>query len=79
MSLLDVYLGQAGVVLHHFEAAMTQQPLQGEHIAATAQVGDGKRVPKAVWMAIADLRHPAQTRDQVSKRITIKAVPVGGE
>ena len=36
MSLLNVYPGQACVMLPHFEAAMAQQPLQGEYVAATA-------------------------------------------
>jgi hypothetical protein len=63
MRLLNVHLGQASVVLHHLEGVVPQQPLQAEHVSPAAQLGDGKGVPEAMRMTLADLRHGVQRRD----------------
>jgi hypothetical protein len=43
--LLDIHLGDAGVVLDHLQGGMTQQALQGKKVAAGAQVGDREGMP----------------------------------
>ena len=45
MSLLNIHLGNPGIMLDHFQRAMPKQGLQSELIAAGTQIGDGKRVP----------------------------------
>lgn len=45
VGLLDVNLRDAGVVLHHLQRAVPELRLQGEHITARPQIGNGKRVP----------------------------------
>jgi hypothetical protein len=58
MRLLDVGISQLAVPAGHFQVGMPQQPLQGEHIAAVSQEGDGSRVAQRVRRA-SDPRSPA--------------------
>ena len=51
MRLLDVGISQLAVPAGHFQVRMPQQPLQGEHIAAVSQEGDGSRVAQRVRRA----------------------------
>jgi hypothetical protein len=70
--LLDIYLGNARLVLDHVQRAMAQQRLQREHVSAGTQIRDGERVTESVWMALAYLSLPAQFYDHVAKRVTVQ-------
>ena len=63
VGLLNVNLRDAGVVLHHLQRAVPELRLQGEHITARPQIGNGKRVPKAMRMAFRHLRLLPQPGD----------------
>ena len=52
MSLLNIHLGNPGIMLDHFQRAMPKQGLQGEHIAARTQIGDRKGVSETMGMTI---------------------------
>jgi len=67
---LGVYLGDFGVYLHHVQRTMAQQPLQGEQIAAGAQIGDGERVPEPVRVGVLDAGFGAQGADQLPQGIS---------
>lgn len=56
VGLLDVDLRDAGVVLHHLQRAVPELRLQGEHITARPQIGNGERVAEAMRMAFRHLR-----------------------
>jgi hypothetical protein len=67
MRLLDIDLGNARIVLHHIQCAMTEQGLQREDIAARTQIGDRERVTKPMGMAILHAGFLAEVRDEEPK------------
>ncbi len=54
MGRLDVCLGQGEIFAHHVHRRVSQHHLQGEGIAAIAQVGDGEGVAEAMRIHIGD-------------------------
>ncbi len=51
MRLFNINLCDARVVLHHVQCAVPKQCLQGEHIAAGAEIRNREGVPEAMGMA----------------------------
>src|ERR1041384_2662440 len=69
--LLNVGLYYARVMRDHVQRGMTQEGLQGEYVAARAQVGDRKRVTETMWMALFYASLPAQRRDHLPQGVAI--------
>ena len=55
MRLLHIYLRNLGVVAHHIQRTMPQEHLQGEHIPARTQIGDGKSMPEFMRVSFSSL------------------------
>jgi len=74
MRLLYINFRQARIVLHHLQTAVSQERLQCEDIATASQVGDRKRMPKPMRIAVGDLRFVAERVDQLAQTIFVQPV-----
>ena len=72
MRLFHIHLCDAGIMLHHIQAAMPQWRLNGENIAARTQIGDGKGMPETMGMAFLHTDLFTQRFDQLVQSIMIK-------
>jgi len=68
MRLLNINLGNARIMLHHLQRAVSQKCLQRKEIATATQVGDRKSVPKPMGMAFGHTRFLAQVREHKAQR-----------
>lgn len=57
MYRLGIGIRKGKVVLYHLQGGVSQNPLQGEHVSAVAEVKNGERVPEAVRGEHLELRH----------------------
>ena len=71
----NIHFGDAGVMLHHFQGAMSQQGFECEEIAATSQVRDRKGMPKQMRVAFLDVDFPTQVGQQFTQRGFVQSVP----
>ena len=48
MSLTNIIIRQGKILFRHAQGAVSHAPLQGEHVAAAAEVLDGVLVPEVI-------------------------------
>jgi hypothetical protein len=72
MRLLNVYLGDTGIVSYHLQAAVTQQRLQREYVPTGSQIGDCSGMAETVRMSVFYLRTGSDTLDDVPQARWIK-------
>jgi len=65
MCLLDVHLGNTGIVANHFQAAMTEKRLQREYVSTGPEVGDCTRMAKTMGMRILHTRSKGNALDDM--------------
>lgn len=64
MPAFDVSLGNVEVAAGHSHIAVTEDVLEGEGVAAVAQVGDGEGVSETVGVDVGDIGTFAETGHQ---------------
>ena len=67
MRLGHIDFGDARIVLHHVQRAVTEQRLKCEHIPTRAEIGDRKGMPETMWIAALYIGLLAQCYGQVAQ------------
>ena len=65
------------VVVDHDQRGVAEDALEGQHVAASPQVGDPKRVAEPVWVEAGDTRAPPGLRDDACQRFTRQGAAAG--
>ena len=72
MRRFHIHFCDPGIMFHHLQAAVAQQRLKREYIAARTQIRDGERMPETVGMTFLHAGFGAQRIDQLAQGVAIK-------